>query len=96
MLDEGRVLRQGPLHTLLASDTVEVELFDDPDLMIKHLTAAGAAVDRDGHRLTVSVADGDVNDLILDAVVTSGAGIRRMGTRAQSLEDVYLRTGDQP
>jgi ABC-2 type transport system ATP-binding protein len=90
MLDAGSVLRQGPLHTMLATDTVEVELFDDPAPVLERLGAAGCTVEQDGHRLTVSAAEGNVSELIIDAVVASGMGIRRMGSRAQSLEDVFL------
>jgi len=96
MLEQGSVLRQGPLRTLLASDTVEVEVFEDPEPLIERLAMAGAAVIRDGLRLTVSVPDGDVSDVIRDAVVATGFGIRRMGTRAQTLEDVFLTPGERP
>jgi hypothetical protein len=34
--------------------------------------------------------------LIVDAVVATGMGIRRMGSRAQSLEDVFLRHDAPP
>ncbi len=91
MLDGGRVLREGPLTTLLDTDTVELELLDDPQLVIAALRAAGATVHVNGTTIGVTTDGSDVYDVILGAVVGAGAGIRRMGTRAQSLEDVFLR-----
>jgi ABC-2 type transport system ATP-binding protein len=90
MLDAGSVLRQGPLRGMLTTDTVEIEVFEDPAPLLARLGAAGCVVEQDGHRLTVSAGNGDVSELIVDAVVATGMGIRRMGSRAQSLEDVFL------
>ena len=91
MLDGGSVLRQGPLDTLLDSETVELELFDDPALVRQALEDSGAAVAVNGHTLTVRIPADDAYDVVRDAVARSGGSIRRMGTRAQSLEDVFLR-----
>jgi ABC-2 type transport system ATP-binding protein len=96
MLDAGSVLRQGPLRGMLTTDTVEIEVFEDPAPLLARLGAAGCVVEQDGHRLTVSAGNGDVSDLIVDAVVATGMGIRRMGSRAQSLEDVFLRHDAPP
>ncbi len=62
-----------------------------PAPLLARLGAAGCIVEQDGHRLTVSAAHGDVSELIVEAVVATGMGIRRMGSRAQSLEDVFLQ-----
>ncbi len=91
MLDGGSVLRQGPLDTLLDSETVELELFDDPEAVRRVLEDSGAAVTVNGQTLTVRIPADDAYDVVRDAVARSGGSIRRMGTRAQSLEDVFLR-----
>ena len=85
------MLRQGPLTTLLDTDTVEVELFDEPEAVKLALEARGAAVSVAGRTLTVRIDSDDAYDLVRDAIAQSGGSIRRMGTRAQSLEDVFLR-----
>jgi ABC-2 type transport system ATP-binding protein len=91
MLDAGSVLRHGPLETLLDTNSVELELFDDPGAVHTALQSMGAAVTRQGSTLTVTIDGDDAYDLMRDAVAASGASIRRLGSRAQSLEDVFLR-----
>jgi ABC-2 type transport system ATP-binding protein len=91
MLDGGSVLREGPLTTLLDTDTVEVELFDDTEPVQTALQHLGATVSLTGRTLTVRIDNDNTYDLIRDAVARTGGSIRRMGTRAQSLEDVFLR-----
>lgn len=94
MLDGGAVLREGPLTSLLDTGAVELELFDDPTTVQAHLERAGAAVTLSGHTLTVRVEEADPYDMIRDAVADAGAGIRRMGTRGQTLEELFLRDED--
>jgi ABC-2 type transport system ATP-binding protein len=91
MLDAGSVLRQGPIASLLGSQTVEIELFDDPAQVLARLAASGAAATLEGRVITVDMSgDGDYA-LIRDAIAAEGASVRRMGSRGQSLEDVFLR-----
>ena len=53
------------------------------------LRAAGAEVRDDESRLLVTGGD-DLFDVVRDAVVDAGAGIRRLQPRTVSLEDVFL------
>ena len=92
MLDAGSVLRHGPLETLLDSNTVELELFDDPAPVHRTLQSMGADVTLNGSTLTVRVDGDDAYDVVRDALAASGVSIRRLGTRAQSLEDLFLRS----
>ena len=51
----------------------------------------------EGHRITVldqpHLPVGAVHDLVRDAVVDAGVGIRRLSDRTVSLEDVFLEVG---
>ena len=44
------------------------------------------------HTLTVRLDGDDSYDAIRDAVASVGAGIRKMGTRGQTLEEIFLRS----
>ncbi len=92
MLDAGSVLREGPLSQLLDTDTVEIEMFDDPTPIAEALSHAGATVTVTHRTIAVRVDDDDAYDLIRDTLARSGTGVRRMGTRAQTLEDVFLHS----
>jgi len=95
MLDGGKVLRSEPISGLSQTGVVELELFEDPASVGAALRQAGAEVRIDGTRLLVLVADGDPFSLIRDALVSSGAGVRRLGARSTSLEDIFLREGSE-
>jgi ABC-2 type transport system ATP-binding protein len=96
MLDGGRVLRQGPLSALTDIGTVELEVFDDPEPAAAALRAAGVEVERHEQMLALSIDDAAGYDLIRDVLARNGLGIRRMGTRSHTLEDVFLHTEDSP
>lgn len=90
MLDGGRVLRSGPLSQLVDADTVAVEVVGDSDAVADHLAAAGADVARSGRHLLVSISDADPFRLVRDALADTGTGMRSMGPKATTLEDVFL------
>ncbi len=93
MLDGGSVLREGPLSALLDTTTVEVELFEDAAPVAEDLRHRGADVTAEGRTMAVRI-DGDGSyDLVRDALARAGMAVRRMGTRAQTLEDVFLSSG---
>jgi ABC-2 type transport system ATP-binding protein len=94
MLDGGRVLRSGPLTEISATDEVAVEVLDDPGPLVAALRAAGAVVDVGGRVLTVHSGSADAFDLVRDALVDTGTGLRRLGPRRTTLEDVFLQ-GDE-
>jgi ABC-2 type transport system ATP-binding protein len=93
MLDGGRVLRSGPISGLEVTGTIEVELLDEPSPAVRALEALGAEVTVEGHRLLVQMANGDPFVAIRDALVTTGAGLRSLGVRSTSLEDIFLEEG---
>ena len=103
VLDGGVLRVSGRISDLAGSGRgVEVELVavpDRPDAAgeVERLLASATGVERlerDDHRLLVladeGVDDDVVFDLCRDAVATSGARLRRMGTRRVSLEDVII------
>ena len=94
MLDGGRVLRSGPLEGLSETGLVEVELFDDATAVADALRAAGADVEHSGNRISLRVSGTDPYVLVRDAVAAAGAGLRRLGARSTTLEDIFLSEGD--
>jgi ABC-2 type transport system ATP-binding protein len=96
MLDGGRVLRSGPLTEISATGEVAVELLDeDPAPLAAALAAAGAGVEVRGRVIVVRGGPGDPYDLIRDALAATGTGLRRLGPRRTTLEDVFLEGGER-
>jgi ABC-2 type transport system ATP-binding protein len=94
MLDGGRVLRSGPLSGLVDVDVVTVEVLDDAETVVAELERSGASVEREGNRLSVSATRGDDPfRLVRDALAETGAGMRSLGPRSTTLEDVFLGRG---
>jgi ABC-2 type transport system ATP-binding protein len=90
MLDGGRVLRSGPISGLTDTSTVEVDVIGDQSPLLAELTRRGATVEVDHSTLLVRFGDGDVFNLVRDALAESRTPIRSMGARSTSLEDVFL------
>lgn len=89
MLDNGRVLRTGPLTGIMGADTVDVELLEDDGAVMAALERRGATVEEKGKLLRVS-SEADTFDLIRDVLAETGVGMRRLSQSARSLEDVFL------
>ncbi|MCJ7726374.1 MAG: ABC transporter ATP-binding protein [Acidimicrobiia bacterium] len=94
MLDGGKVLRSGPLTDLSTTDEVELEVLGDPGPVEAALLAAGAEVKPDGKGLAIKVVGGDPFTVVRDVLAETGAGIRRLGARRTTLEDIYLAEGE--
>jgi len=90
MLNEGRLLRNEPLATIRASNAVQVTLLEDPAATAETLRSRGARVSMKDRTLDVELVDGDVFLLIRDVLAESGAGLRSLGSKQTTLEDVYL------
>jgi ABC-2 type transport system ATP-binding protein len=90
MLDGGRVLRSGPLSHLVDADVVSVDVLGDVSAVIEYLTVAGATVETGGSRLLVSSPNDDPFRLVRDALAETGNGMRSLGPKATTLEDVFL------
>lgn len=92
MLDGGRVLRNGPISGLSDRGVAEVEVSSDAESVEHELRQRGAQVERDGDvfRVTATAVGVDAYDLIRDTLVATGSGIRRLGVRSTTLEDIFL------
>jgi ABC-2 type transport system ATP-binding protein len=90
MLDGGRVLRSGPLSGLVESGVVEVEIIGDAASPAELLRQRGARVEVDLQTLLVTHDTGNTFDLVRDALAEAQVGIRRLGVRSTSLEDIFL------
>jgi ABC-2 type transport system ATP-binding protein len=75
-------IRRGPEGLLVEVDARAAEL-------ASILTARGFDVRADGDVLLIAAADG-AHDVVRDAVADLGVGLRRLGPRGRTLEDVYL------
>jgi ABC-2 type transport system ATP-binding protein len=94
MLDGGRVLRSGPLTELAEANEVALEVLGDPGPVVAELTARGATATLDDHTIHVRHPRADPFDLVRDVLADVGAGLRRMGPRRITLEDVFLAEAD--
>jgi ABC-2 type transport system ATP-binding protein len=92
MLDGGRVLRNGPLAGLTDTSTVEVEVLSGQDV-VAELRRRGAEVTIRHHMIEFDHVNGDPFALIRDVLVDTGIGIRSMGAKRTTLEDIFLEGG---
>jgi len=95
MLDGGRVLRSGPLSALEQTTEVEIELLGDAAAVAEALRRAGAEVDVDGRSVVITAAGTDPFVLARDVLADTGAGLRRLGSRRTTLEDIFLAEGGE-
>ena len=98
ILEAGRTVAGGTIGEL--STTAEAELLVELDSdggtrLVADLTRAGVAAAVDGDRVVVALESDQVYDIVRDAIVKRGLGIRRLEMRRTSLEDVYLSAADQ-
>ena len=94
MLDRGTLLNAGPIAGHRTEGTVLLELIGDAQPVAAALANTGATVATRGRTLEISVAHGDVYDVVRDAVTRTGASIRRLDGTGGSLEDMFLHHGE--
>jgi ABC-2 type transport system ATP-binding protein len=90
MLDGGRVLRSGPISGLTDTSTIEVEVLGDLDRVAGELTRRGANVTIRQHLIEFESPQTDPFRLIRDVLADTGVGIRSMGAKRTTLEDIFL------
>ena len=90
ILNEGRLLRNEPLAEIQASNAVRVVVLDDPAPVVEALTIRGASVSVSDRTLEVEMDDADLFVMIRDILADTGVGLRSLGAKQATLEDVYL------
>jgi ABC-2 type transport system ATP-binding protein len=96
ILSEGRVVAAGTIGELTGIGRgVLVEVDGDAAALANVLRERGADVELDGARLVVNLdaEPGLLYDVVRDAVVVSGVGLRRLTDRTIRLQDVFLEVG---
>ena len=87
------MLRTGPISGLTDTDVVEIEVSGDVDSVATWLRERGASVEESGPALLVRHAEQDAFVLVRDALDETGTGVRRLGAKSTTLEDIFL---DEP
>ncbi len=107
IVGDRRIVADGRLRDLTRrTEGVVVEVADGQPELILALRAQGASIELDGQRIVVRAPpsapedrprgeddDDLLADLIRDALVESGAGLRRMAPVRVTLEEVYMEAG---
>jgi ABC-2 type transport system ATP-binding protein len=86
VIDEGRLVTQGPLNSLLEGGATRVKV-SDPGRAAEALRAAGLDVDRDGEGVVVRGADGAV---ITETLARVGIYPDEVRVERSTLESVFL------
>ncbi len=93
IVEGGEVVRAGTLADLRRGPGgLVVEVDDRADELASILRARGHDVTVEGDVLLLGGEDG-VHDAVRDGVADLGIGLRRLGTRGRTLEDVYMGGG---
>lgn len=90
MLDGGRVLRTGPISGLTDTGIVEVEVLGETAPVITWLQGRGATVEELGATLFVQHNEADPFLLVRDALAETTTGVRKLGAKSTTLEDIFL------
>jgi ABC-2 type transport system ATP-binding protein len=93
IVEGGEVVHAGTLADVRRGpEGLVVEVDDRAEELAELLTANGYAVTVDGGVLLLGAEEG-VHDAVRDAVADLSVGLRRLGPRGRTLEDVYLGAG---
>ncbi len=97
LLRQGRLVQEGAVSEFtLETERLLVEVEEREDELAEGLRAAGLSVvpaERGG--LVIEGRDGRVQDLIVQALVETGAPLRRMAPRRRALSELFAREGEQ-
>jgi ABC-2 type transport system ATP-binding protein len=93
IVEGGEVVRAGELAELRRGpEGIAVEVDERVDELASLLAARGLEPTLDDGVLVLAAAD-EAYDAVRDAVAELGVGLRRLGPRGRTLEDVYLGAG---
>lgn len=98
ILDQGKVVAEGPLATLRGEGReLVVEVDRDTAALVAALVAAGLAANQAGPgSVSVELNDPSVFDLVRDTLADGPWALRRLQARTASLEEVFLRSRGEP
>ena len=95
IVEGGEVVHAGTLADVRRGpEGLVVEVDDRVDELAAILAERGYEVTVDGATLRLGAAEG-IHDAVRDAVADLGIGLRRLGPRGRTLEDVYLGAGTE-
>ena len=90
VLEGGAVAEAGEVAGFTAeSETVYVDVYDDPESLLGALAALGLEASLDGVSVAVEGVGDPEYDQIRDALVDVGARLRRLGPRRRRLSDIF-------
>lgn len=95
MLDDGDLLRSGPLEGFDQLSTVLVEVLNNPEEVATALEARGIPASVDGRRIVAGPGDEQVEKAIVEVTADTTAGLVRMIRESASLEDLFLSKEDE-
>lgn len=95
MLDDGDLLRSGPLEGFDQLSTVLVEVLNNPEEVATALEARGIPASVDGRRIVAGPGDEQVEKAIVEVTADTTAGLVRMIRGSASLEDLFLSKEDE-
>ena len=94
VLDGGRVTEQGPVSRFTQeTETILIDVDDNREELVTELASRGIIARVDGISLAVELENEAQYDQIRDALVETGARLRRMAPRRHQLTDIFR--GDQ-
>ena len=95
VLDGGLVTEQGPVSRFTQeTETILIDVDDNREELVTALAARGIFATADGISLALELANEAQYDQIRDALVETGARLRRMAPRRHQLADIF-RSGQQ-
>jgi len=95
MLDAGNLLRSGPLGGFDLLGTVLVEVLENADRVAAALEARGIASAVDGRKIVVGPGDDAIERAVVEETARADSGLVRMIRGSASLEDLFLRGGQE-
>ena len=92
VLRNGRLVHSGEVGQFMKeTETVFIEVDSGRDAVVEALRRRGILVVAEGAGLTIQGADESVYDHVRDALVETGAPLRRMGPRRRALTELFRR-----
>jgi len=97
VLQGGRLAQSGEVSDLTSeTESVFVEVDSGHERLLAELARLGVIGTLDGGAIHIQGADASVYDHVRDALVATGAPLRRMAPRRRALGELFVRDADEP